>query len=180
MPYHDSLQSNLFTYFGQSMNGPQYFLILKEDSTFTWDAWYGCDSYISSGTYTIESDTLFIKGNVGQTETFEVAYKNAKPKWLWYNKIYVNRKFVILAKDSASNEITSLRLIKQKKSETVDWNAAYRNMTDKFFIQENLHGLKKLLTYMEEKEIDAEIIKYAEAKILILEKKLNTTKPKLY
>jgi len=113
IPYKDSLTSKLYTYFGEPMNGPQYFLILKQDSLFSWDSWFGNDSYISSGAYSIVRDTLIIMGDTLNTNLFEKEYKKAKPSWPWYNKINVEKKFLI-EKSPESDSITRLIFIKEK------------------------------------------------------------------
>lgn len=95
------------------MNGPQYFLILREDSTFTWDAWYGSDSYISSGFYAETNDTLFLFGNTEQTDAFAEVFEAANPDWPWFNKIEVKKRFEILQTDS-TGRISSLKLIEAK------------------------------------------------------------------
>jgi len=74
--YKDSLTSKLYQFMERQvhLHSPQYFLILKQDSLFSWDAWYGSDAYISSGAYSIIADTLFIKGDVDNTNEFEKEY----------------------------------------------------------------------------------------------------------
>ena len=117
IPYKDRDQSTMYTYFGPSMNGPQYFLILKEDSTFTWDAWHGSDSFISAGNYRFHKDTLVPTGNEQHTKAFEKAYRKAKPQWKWYNTITIHKKLLVVERGAESGQLMKLQLIKMPRKD---------------------------------------------------------------
>jgi hypothetical protein len=173
IPYSDSLTSKLYTFFGEPMNGPQFFLILKQDSLFTWDSWYGHDSFISSGKYTIIGDTLIITGDSFNTNLFEKEYNKAKPEWTYYKKIEVKKKFLII-KGVENEEIKILALLNKNstyQNRSNEFLIAYVNALDKYFLNNDLKSLKQLITKMEEKKIDPEVIDYAKMKIQILESK---------
>lgn len=173
IPYPDSLTSTRFDYYGPSaMNGPQYFLILKKDSTFTWDSWYGSDAYISSGKYSIYEDTLVIKGQLAATDSFELEYKQAKPSWPYYNKTYIHKKFKIISDSSTSHSIDSLLLVYESPSKPNKAEGIIVRTIDRYYEKKDIESLRKLIPLIKEKNMDHRLIILATLKIEKLEELL--------